>query len=173
MVISKCRVSRREKGFALLELMIAVAIIGILAAIALPAYARYVARAKVAEAFSLTDGLRAEVAENWISKSIVPGALDTLGVAGKYVSSVQYFAASTMNGQVTVGRLVANFGPAAGSELNGHFVSWYGGPSGSFTVNEDGSVTFRNSTTAASYPWIWQCVRDDALSPDLVPTQCR
>ena len=39
--------------------------------------------------------------------------------------------------------------------------------------NEDGSVTFRNSSTAASYPWIWQCVRDDALSPDLVPTQCR
>lgn len=71
-----------QKGFTLIELMIVVAIIGILAAIAIPAYSSYVAKSQAAEAFSLLDGLRAPLTLSWGEAS----TCDVTGsnVTGKY-----------------------------------------------------------------------------------------
>ncbi len=82
-----------QKGFTLIELMIVVAIIGILAAIAIPAYQDYTIRAKITEGLSLADSAQTAVAEGFESGDVV-GALASATawnmnfVATKYVASV-------------------------------------------------------------------------------------
>ena len=83
-----------QKGFTLIELMIVIAIIGILAAVALPAYQDYTARSQVSEALSLGGGAEAAVTEYWSNKGSFPGTNYSAGLAtdtsitGKYVAKV-------------------------------------------------------------------------------------
>jgi type IV pilus assembly protein PilA len=80
-----------QKGFTLIELMIVIAIIGILAAIAIPAYQNYTIRAQVTEGLTLAGGWKAAIAEYYANNGTWPaiGALTgTQASTGKYVSSV-------------------------------------------------------------------------------------
>ena len=83
----------KQKGFTLIELMIVVAIIGILAAIAIPQYQNYVARAQVSEALVLMSGAKTGVAEYAMVKDAFPASNDDAGleasIVGKYVASVE------------------------------------------------------------------------------------
>ncbi|ENX1589997.1 pilin [Neisseria gonorrhoeae] len=91
-----------QKGFTLIELMIVIAIVGILAAVALPAYQDYTARAQVSEAILLAEGQKSAVTEYYLNNGEWPENNTSAGVAsasdikGKYVESV-----TVANGVVT------------------------------------------------------------------------
>jgi type IV pilus assembly protein PilA len=87
--------TKLQKGFTLIELMIVVAIIGILAAIAIPAYQDYTIRAQVSEGLNLAAAAKAAVAETFLNRGAAPVNREAAGMSanatdtnGKYVTQV-------------------------------------------------------------------------------------
>ena len=103
-----------QKGFTLIELMIVVAIIGILAAIAIPAYQNYTIRAQVTEGLNLADGWKTQAAEFYANNGTFPttaqvSASGQVSSTGKYVSGI-----SSALGAVTV-----TYGLQANAKVSG------------------------------------------------------
>ncbi len=108
-----------QKGFTLIELMIVVAIIGILAAVALPAYQDYTVRAKTSEVILAASAGKLAVSEAAQVSSIMPatGSLVLASAQSKYVSSVGYAQTSTAVGVITA------TATSAESKINGSTIT--------------------------------------------------
>ncbi|HEZ0476002.1 TPA: pilin [Neisseria meningitidis] len=119
-----------QKGFTLIELMIVIAIVGILAAVALPAYQDYTARAQVSEAILLAEGQKSAVTEYYLNHGTWPSNNSSAGVAssstikGKYVEKVE-----VKNGVVTAEMASSN----VNKEIQGRKLSLW-------AKRQDGSV---------------------------------
>ena len=109
---------KMQAGFTLIELMITVAIVGILAAVALPAYQDYTIRAQVTEGFTLADGMKTPIIEAYANSGVLPadnaaiGASAT-GATGKYVTGVTNLA----------GVITSTFGGQANAKIAGGTIS--------------------------------------------------
>jgi type IV pilus assembly protein PilA len=104
-----------QQGFTLIELMIVVAIIGILAAIAIPAYSDYTIRAQVSEGLTLAGGAKAAVSEFTMDRGVFPttqvlaGLSTAASINGKYTASI--------NAAATAGQILITYGVDAHANI--------------------------------------------------------
>lgn len=141
----------KQQGFTLIELMIVVAIIGILAAIAIPAYQDYIARSQMSEAMTLASGQKSNVSEAWTQLGTFAtidngqvGIPDAADVSGKYVSYVS----------VTDGVILAKIRDS--------------GVSSGIT---SGDLQLSPVTTAGSISW--SCTSPSGIDDKYLPQACR
>ena len=148
--------TKLQKGFTLIELMIVVAIIGILAAIAIPAYQDYTIRAQVTEGMNLAAAAKAAVAETFLNRGTAPANRTVAGMSanatdtvGKYVTGV-----AVANGIITI-----TYGNEANAAINtatlrlvpyisnDNSVSWRCGGAGAPTNSTMTGTTFVDGGT--------------------------
>lgn len=129
--------NKNTRGFTLIELMIVVAIIGILASIAIPTYKNYAIRTQVAEGLSLTTSAKVTIGDYFQDRGIWPADNTTAGlndadtIAGNYVESVS----------VTGPVITVTYGHDAHAEINGQTLLL----TGNYT---DGSFTWECSSAS-------------------------
>jgi type IV pilus assembly protein PilA len=147
--------SARQQGFTLIELMIVIAIVGILAAIALPAYQDYTVRARLSEALAVAAEAKTTIAEYAASRGVLPTGDDSAGItvggfgADSFVATAAFdgttYTLTISNGAVAIQQL----GDAAGT-----------------------TITMTPTLNAASRRVDWVCAPGD-IPPRFLPGSCR
>ena len=149
-----------QSGFTLIELMIVVAIIGILAAVAIPQYQNYVARTQMSEALSLASGSKVALAEYFNTNGKFPADNATAGIGnadtikGKYVTSVTVSAIDAGGAVSAKGVLTVLLDEA-----------------GTHSLLKGGTVTLTGTDSGGST--IWVCTTTSDAHKKYLPSSCK
>lgn len=141
-----------QQGFTLIELMIVVAIIGILAAVAIPAYQDYTIRAQVSEGLSLASGAKTALAEFYNQRGTFPSDNASLGLSTATDIDGSYVSAVDAAGSGTPGIIDVTFG----NEVNAQI--------------ENDILRVSAVTSAGSIQWV---CKSTTLEDKYLPTNCR
>ncbi len=146
----------KTKGFTLIELMIVVAIIGILAAIAIPAYKDYTIRAQVSEGLTLASGAKAAVSQFYMDSGAFPTSNTEAGISaaaqivGRYATDVQVGA---------LGIITVTYANAGQTHAD--------------LIADGGDLVLTPTATAAQASVTWECDTATTLPTKWLPAACR
>lgn len=139
--------TKKQAGFTLIELMIVVAIVGILAAVAIPAYQDYIKRSKMSEVMATAGACKTSVSEYYATNNSMPGSAASAGCTG----SSQYVSGLTVasgTGAITV--TSQNIGSGA-----------------------DGEAIVLTPTVTSSTITAWVCSKGTGVEAQYLPASCR
>lgn len=135
---------QRQKGFTLIELMIVVAIIGVLSAVAVPAYKSHTAKTEVSAAVLSVKALLVNIDQEIINKGTFPSSLNTIGASEK-MNAMGLLALDADTKKITF--------------------KWVGNNN---SISADETVTYTRSDTEG-----WSCQLSSGINADYQPKSCK
>ena len=151
-----------QKGFTLIELMIVIAIVGVLAVVALPAYQDYTARAQMSEALTLAEGQKSAVVEYYSDKGRFPANNEEAGIAAASTITGKYVASVTVSADTSGADTSNNATITAKMKDSG--------------VNKDianKTLMLEGKRNAGSFDWTCKKGTDNPVDDKFLPSSCR
>lgn len=171
-------VQRIDGGFSLVEILVTLAIVGVLAAIAVPAYQIHTGRAQVAEGLQLAQGVKVAMATQYVANGAFPANNAAAGVSaatsirGRYVTSVEVYPT---NVQMWAGSIIITYGGQSLPAIRGKKLALHAFISDTHTIVWACGQHYTNMNAINAQVGSWlraNLIGGDTLDPWFRPAEC-